>query len=192
MNLQLTLEPLLHGDPARWKGLPPVSLADFDATFGSAAETEEGVLGHHPATRRIYRTANAGAGLILWDRKGVAVMVEALAVPPASVLAELPEPSLILAQEILVPGAYAHEFLYCATGLVLTVARALRHDAADRIVRCRGLKPLASPAEFGPDYFREFDDQVRWLDTETFGPRDDAEIRRTAELSPKPKGDTSS
>lgn len=170
MNLEMILDPLLRGDLTRWKGLPSVLTADFDALFGVAIEVEKGLLGHFPATRHVYTDSNTGAGLILWTREDLAVMVETLTLPPASILAELPAPSAVLPQEILVPDAYAHEYLYCATGLVLTVARALRHDAPDRIVRCRGIKPLSDLREFGQAYYQEFDDQVRWFAAEFMDP----------------------
>jgi hypothetical protein len=166
MTLRDALEPMLRADPLRWRGLPRATVADLDALLGAPEESGEAILGFYPAVRRRYGSAsgaeNAGRGLVAWARTGV--MVESAAQPPASVLGDLPEPSAVLAQEILVPDAYAYEYLYCATGLVLTVAKPLRGEAPSRIVRCRGLKPLASPAEFGPDYYRPFEDRVRWAE----------------------------
>ncbi|MEK6677153.1 MAG: hypothetical protein AABZ47_16050 [Planctomycetota bacterium] len=161
MNLQTSLEPILRVEPARWQGLHRATVAEFDALFASPEESIDAVLGYYPATRRRYRT-NTGQGLMLWARAGEAVMVETLVQPAASVLNELPNPCAILAHEILVPDAYAHEYLYCAIGLVLTVAQPLRGDVPFRIIRCRGVKPLASADEFGLDYYCAFEDQVRW------------------------------
>lgn len=173
MTLRDALEPMLHADPLRWRGLPHVTFTDLDALLGVPEESREAILGYYPAVRRRYsaeRTpanngpADGGYGLVAWARAGEIVMVESLSQPSLSVLERLPEPSAVLAQEVLVPDAYAHEYLYCATGLVLTVAKPLRGKGASRIVRCRGVKPLASPAEFGPEYYRRFEDRVRWAE----------------------------
>lgn len=168
MTLRDAIEPMLRVDPLRWHGLPRVTVADLDALLGAPEESAEAILGYYPALRRRYRAASGAAsadhGLVAWARTGEIVMVESLVQPAASVLEALPEPSAVLAQEILVPDSYAYEYLYCAKGLVLTVAKPLRGKATSRIVRCRGVKPLASAAEFGPDYYRPFEDQVRWAE----------------------------
>ena len=65
--------------------------------------------------------------------------------------------------------AYAHEYLWCARGLVLTVAVPLGglddedDGVPERIVRCRGLRPLARVGDFGPAYYRPLDSRVRWV-----------------------------
>ena len=73
----------------------------------------------------------------------------------------LPAPDAVLAHEILVPGHYAHEYLYCTRGLVLTVAQSLQGNER-HIARCRGMAPLAAPREFGPDFYLAFEDRVSW------------------------------
>lgn len=160
MTLRAALDPILHADVLHWQGLPTASVAEFDALFGTPAERAEATLGYHPATRHRYPYADT-PGLVLWSRDGVAVMFEAPVTPPLPVLDALGTPDRVLPHEILVPDAYAHEYLYCARGLVLTVAQALR-GGADRIVRCRGIRPLTGPTEFGPAYYRAFEDQVQW------------------------------
>jgi hypothetical protein len=167
MNLRTALEPMLHVDPAHWRGLPEASVEDFDALLGPPEERTEGTLGYYPATRCRYRDKD-GAGIILWARNDAAVMVEAMEAPPPSVLDDLPEPTIVLPQEILIPDAYAHEYLYCATGLVLTVAESL-HGGADRIVRCRGVRPLTSARDFGPAYYMPFEDQIAWSESDSAG-----------------------
>jgi hypothetical protein len=162
MSLRAALEPMLRVDPARWRGLPPTTVAALDALLGVPEESVDAVLGYYPANRRRYRDAATGEGLVAWARDGAVVMVETLAPPDVAVLAALPQPSAVLAHEILVPGAYAHEYLYTPTGLVLTVAEPLGGGGPKWIVRCRGVAPLASPEAFGPAYYRAFDDQVRW------------------------------
>ena len=163
MSLRAALDPMLRVDPARWRGLPLATVAELDAVLGPPEESIDADLGYYPAVRRRYRSPEAAAqALVAWARGGEVVMVETLAQPPVAVLTELPEPSAVLPQEILVPEAYAHEYLYCQTGLVLTVAEPLRGGAPPRIVRCRGSAPLASPPAFGPAYYRAFEDQVHW------------------------------
>lgn len=162
LALHAHLAPLLAADPLAWRGLPPARVADFDALFGIPQMLQEQTLGARPATRRVYRD---GHGLVLWSREGQAVMVEAGTLPPPALVAQLPTPDRILAHEILVPGYYAHEYLYCAIGLVLTVAKPLREGQA-HIARCRGIAPLAAPQDFGPDYYLAFEDQISWAPME--------------------------
>lgn len=163
MNALLTaLEPLLSLDPARWTGLPDATVAQFDALFGPPDERIDTVLGAYPASRARYRHDGAAHGVLMWAREGMAIMVQTVMPPDSAVLGELPEPDAVLAHEILVADAYAHEYLYCAAGLVLTVARVLRGSTPDRIVRCRGVKPLERIEVFGPAYYLAFEDRIQW------------------------------
>jgi len=161
-TLLSALEPLLDLDPVRWGGLPDATVAQFDALFGPPDERIDTVLGVYPASRTRYRHDGAAKGLLMWAREGIAVMVQTVKPPDQAVLGELPEPDAVLAHEILVPVAYAHEYLYCATGLVLTVARAFRGGMPDRIVRCRGIKRLDRVEAFGPAYYQAFEDRIQW------------------------------
>lgn len=162
MSLRQVLDPIVRVDPVRWKGLPPVTESGLETLFGEPKERAESVLGYYPATRCLYRLPVSGQGLVAWLRDGEAVLVETLSQPSVTVLERLPAPSAVLAQEILVPDAYAHEYLYCTVGLVLTVCEPLSGEGPDRIVRCRGLRPLADPSDFGPEYYCAFENQVRW------------------------------
>lgn len=163
-NLRAQLAPLLAGDLAGWRGLPTATVQDFDALFGTGATPREEVLGAQPAQHRHYRdAARGGQGLDLWSRDGVAVMVQPEGLPPSSALAALGPPERILAHEILVPGHYAHEYLYSARGLVLTVAQPLAGDRdALHIVRCRGFAALADPDGFGAGLYLAFEDRTVW------------------------------
>ncbi|MEN8175527.1 MAG: hypothetical protein ABFS23_07175 [Pseudomonadota bacterium] len=155
---------MIRVDPAAWRGLPEASVQDFDAIFGPPIERETADLGSYPAVRHLYR-ADDGTGLVLWSRDKHAVMVEALRAPPLSVLDELPAPSAVLPREIRVPDAYAHEYLYCPIGLILTVTVPLEpagKEAPSGIVRCRGIKPLARVEDFGPAYYLPLEDRIRW------------------------------
>lgn len=163
-TLHERLAPLLAGDPLAWHGLPPAHVADFDALFGAPLVQQDQVLGAMAAVRRSYRDAQ-GRGLVVWSRQDLAVMVEASTLPPPALVAQLPRPDRILAHEILLPDHYAHEYLYCATGLVLTVAEPLGQGQA-HIARCRGVAALASPQEFGPAYYLAFEDQISWAPLE--------------------------
>ena len=169
MRLADALAPMLRLDPAAWVGLPEATVADFDELLGPPAAFEETTLGSYPARRRRYEAGGASDGLILYSRGDRAVMVETPRPPPLSALAALPEPDAVLARELRLPDAYPHEYLYCATGLVLTVAVPLGtiEDDEDEatpngILRCRGIRPLARVEEFGPDYYLPLDRRVRW------------------------------
>ena len=63
------------------------------------------------------------------SRGGQAVMLALAHLPSPAVLDTLPAPDAVLAHEILVPGHYAHEYLYRTRGLVLTVAQSLQGNS---------------------------------------------------------------
>lgn len=159
-GLKERLAPLLAGELLNWRGLPSAHTADFDALFGNPYAHGELALGAWPAIRCAYRDAQ-GRGLVLWSRQDRAVMVEAETLPPCAVVAQLPQPDRILPHEILVLGHYAHEYLYCAIGLVLTVAEPLSEGRA-HIARCRGIAPLTSPEDFGSAWYLAFEDRTSW------------------------------
>lgn len=162
-ELRGAVAPLLAGDLPGWRGLPPASVAEFDAVFGPPEDQREEPLGAWPAVRRTYRDAQ-GRALMLWSREGAAVMLEAGTLPDVSQLAQLPAPDSVLPHEILLPGHYAHEYLYCRAGLVLTVAQPLREGTL-HIARCRGIAPLAAVQDFGPGYYLAFEDRTSWAGT---------------------------
>ncbi|MCB2008136.1 MAG: hypothetical protein KDH93_24220 [Rhodoferax sp.] len=165
MNLQdlrHALDPLLRLDLPRWHGLPQASGAQFNALFGAPDALRQVMLGACPALHRHYRTDAAAGGLHVWLRDALAVMVQTVRAPDATVLAALPEPTAVLAHEIDLPDAYAHEYLYGPLGLVLTVAQAHGHTQPERIVRCRGIRPLASARAFGPAFYLALEDRTLW------------------------------
>ncbi len=169
LNLRHALAPLLRLDLPRWHGLPQASAAQFDALFGAPDALREEMLGAYPALHRCYRTDGAAGGLHVWLRGARAIMVQTVRPPDATVLAALPEPTAVLAHEIDLPDAYAHEYLYGPLGLVLTVAQAHRRTQPDRIVRCRGIRPLESSREFGPAYYLALEDRTHWTPTRFAG-----------------------
>lgn len=89
-------------------------------------------------------------------------MIEAIVVPPVAILATLGDPTAIVPHEILVPGVYAPEYLYGPHGLARTVAIPFGSQAPTRIVRCRTVRPFATAQEFGPDYYKPFEDRVHF------------------------------
>jgi hypothetical protein len=161
MTTAAFLQPLRGGDLAAWHGLPPLPADAFDATLGAPAIVAEAELGGLPAERRAY------GDVIVWARAGAIVMVEFAGAWRAATLDALESPCAILPNEILVQGGYAHEYLFCVRGLVATVVRP--HDGgANRIVRLRGIAPIAAPDEFARGYYQAFEDRIRW-DTDPAG-----------------------
>lgn len=82
--------------------------------------------------------------------------------PDINVLNQLGQPTAILADELFMEGYYVHEYLYCDRGLVLSVAESLSKAKRLRIVRSRGIPVLDSPKDFGPNYYRSFEDDTVW------------------------------
>jgi hypothetical protein len=160
MNHVHLAAPLLGGRPAEWYGLPADAIAALEASLGRPVEVSEEPLGYYPAERRSYRAG--GDVIVLWARGDRAVMLEAPVDLPASALDGLEAPCAILPHEILADDGYAHERLYCGRGLVATVIEPFAASAAERIVRLRGIAPVDSPADFGPELYKSADDQTRW------------------------------
>jgi hypothetical protein len=160
--LREQLEPFLSGNLSAWRGLPEASPAEFDALFGAPAERGIADLGFYPAERSVYPADSPSGGVIAFARHDRVVLIQALRPPPVSAMQDLPAPCGIKGHEILVPGAYAHEYVYCGLGLVLTVARPFKAGGPDRIARCRGIRPIAAADDFGPEYYKAFEDQTSW------------------------------
>jgi len=169
MNLKAALESMLYIDLANWRGLPGAIAEQFDELFGEPYEREETMLGCFPATRLDYAVNYPAQMLSVWVRDGIAVMVEIQKKPDISILGVLAEPSAVLPNEIILPDAYPHEYLYCDIGLILTVAQPYDVRENKYIARCRGVKKLANAREFGPTYYQAFDEQVRWQPLEPEG-----------------------
>lgn len=169
MNLVARIAPLLRHDLTAWTGLPDAGSDDFDAAFGAPVGCEAVTLGELPAERRHYEADGPGGGFFVYARDGDAVMIETQTPPPVGALAALGEPDATLPRELRLEDAYAHEYLWCARGLVLTVAVPLGglddedDGVPERIVRCRGLRPLDRVGDFGPAYYRPLDSRVRWV-----------------------------
>lgn len=155
MSVADLIRPLTAGRPGDWHGLAATPVARFDADLGAPAAVEQSELGYYPAERRDY------GGPIVWARDGQAVMVEVACDLPAAALDGLEEPCASLPAELLLPDGYPHEHLYCRRGLVVTLVRPYA-GGEKRIVRLRGIAPIAGPDEFGPELYRAFEDQVSW------------------------------
>jgi hypothetical protein len=173
LDVRTALAPLLDADLTRWRGLQPLSRTALEAAFGAPTTVEEADLGHVPALRLRYDSDRPrftdSPRFTAWERDGAIVMIEADRMPAVDMLARLPTPDARLQHEILLDGAYAREYLYCAIGLVLTVAEPFDRSGPNAIVRARGIAPLADPSGFGPAYYLPFADQVRWAPPEGMG-----------------------
>lgn len=156
------LQPFLEGDLLAWKGLPRLNVETLNAVLGQPAKEEETNLGWYDAMLYTYETASPSGGIAAYVRDGEAVMIEALVPPPLSAIEGLGEPSAIMRHEILVDGAYVHEYLYCERGLVLSIAEPFEKEEPQRLVRCRGVRPMSSPEEFGPELYMAFEDRQVW------------------------------
>jgi hypothetical protein len=153
VNAADLIRPLTAGRPGEWHGLAAIPVAGFDAALGPPADVAQAELGYYPAERRDY------GGAVVWARKGQAVMVEVACDLPAAALDGLEEPCAVLPNEILLADGYPHERLFCRRGLVATVVQPYA-GGEKRILRLRGIAPIAGPAEFGPELYRAFEDQA--------------------------------
>jgi hypothetical protein len=156
------LEPMLALDLVAWHGLPPLPAAAVDAAFGPPESSEDAHLGWYPARRSTYLLDRPCGGLHCYSREDHVVLVETIVAPSSSLIAALGPPSVAKRHEILVDGAYVHEWVYGERGLVLSVAEPFAAPDERRVVRCRGLRPLASDDDLGPEFYLAFEDRTSW------------------------------
>lgn len=161
-DVRKALQPFVDHDLLRWRGLPDLTAKMLTEAIGEPARIEDASLGAYAAERRTYPLASASGGLAAYVRRNTVVLIEALNPPPAAVLEELGEPSIILPHEILVSGTYVHEYLYSDRGLLLSVAEPFEKQQPSRIVRCRGIRPLTHANELGPELYVAFENQRVW------------------------------
>lgn len=160
--VQAILLPFLEWNLSAWKGLPKILVETLNATLGAPQSEEDTELGWYPAKRLTYAVDAPCTGLAAYVRNNEVVLIEALVPPPLSAMAALGEPSAIKPHEILVENAYVHEYLFCERGLVLSVAEPLEGNLPLQIVRCRGIQPISSPEQFGPELYQSFEDRTLW------------------------------
>lgn len=160
--LGAALEPLLEGDLAAWRGLPEVRVDEVAALLGDPRRSERTKVGAYPAQRLEFGGEQGAAALIAFVRDDRVVMVEVQPPPDRRALEALPEPTAILPQEISAEGAYAHELLYAEHGLLVTLAEPLREPEPRRVLRCRGIRPLAGRAQLGPELYLPLDTDTLW------------------------------
>jgi hypothetical protein len=165
-DARAALDPLLRLDLAAWAGLPRLVVADLVAAFGPPARDEEARLGSYPARRLGWDVEGPSGGLDAFVRAEGVVMVATRHAPPPeaapALLAALGEPCAVLPQEVRAVGAYVHEHLYCARGLVLGVSVPHGAGGPSGIVRCRGIRPIASREEFGAELYQPADQRITW------------------------------
>jgi hypothetical protein len=119
-------------------------------------------VGAYPAERLEIPRVGRGRTLAIFVRHGRVIMVEVLPPPGMEAVADLPEPTVVLPQEIELEDAYAHEYLWAERGLLLTLAQPFDLPEPDRLVRCRGIRPLAHRRELGAELYMPLDTQVKW------------------------------
>jgi hypothetical protein len=155
------LAPLLRFDLLAFAGLPRVRAADIEALWGPPREVKEATLGRYPALRSTFPRPEPCGGLHVYARGGDVLAVETVAPPPLGAMEGLGQPTAILPHELFADDAYVHEHLYAARGLVLSVTEPFEPESAvPRIVRCRGVRPMASAKEYGPELYRSLDTAV--------------------------------
>ncbi|MBE9475215.1 MAG: hypothetical protein IMY85_10025 [Chloroflexi bacterium] len=161
-STRAVLHPLLELDIPSWNGLAKITVETLYATLGRPKKVEDVELGWYPALQLTYIMDTPSGGLAVYIRNNEVVLIETLIPPPLSAMVGLGPPSAIKPHEILVENAYVHEYLYCERGLVLSIAESFEEGQPHQIVRCRGIRPIDSPEQFGPELYRAFEDKTVW------------------------------
>jgi hypothetical protein len=161
-TVKAAVKPFLDQDLVSWTGLPRITVETLNAAIGKPIGMEQAALGWYPADSYTFRVESPSGGLIAYARNGQVILIEGLIPPPLSAIEGLGDPTTILPHEILLQGTYVHEYIYCEKGLVLSVAEPFQKDQPIKIVRCRGIRPLSSPDEFGPEFYQAFEEKTVW------------------------------
>jgi len=154
--LDQALGALLHFRLPEWHGLPSCLSTDIERIFGLPFSTDNANLGSYPALRETYTIPKyVAAGLIVYSRAHRVIVIETVKSPPLEVLDLLGQPDTRKPPEFTLSGYLVREYLYCSRGLVLSVAEALdpKIDPRLQIVRCRGIRALNAPEEYGAEYY---------------------------------------
>ena len=155
-TLDQVLGALLDFRLADWHGLPYCLTEDVTRILGTPSEARETHLGAYPARSETYSVpASASGGLVVYSRAQRVVAVETAKPPPVEAMGALEPHDVRKRPEFSLPGYLVYEYLYCRRGLVLSVAEPLdpAGDAALKIARCRGIRPLEGPLEYGAEYY---------------------------------------
>lgn len=158
------LDPILKWELSSWQGLPEFYVEILNKVLGLPSKEETSELGYYPAQRFEYHVDGVpSGGLVAYARNNRLDLVETLIAPPLSIMDDLEEPTAILHPEISIQGAFVPEYLYCKRGLVLSVARPFDEKQPLRILRCRGIRPIETPDQFGAELYRSNLNKTFWL-----------------------------
>jgi hypothetical protein len=163
-NIKKKLTPLIAGNLLDWHGLPLIEVDNLEDLIGPIQKRTEALLGAYSADRYLFKIGSSGQEIAAFVRQGTVVMIENLQPPPLSAMEHLEQPCATLPQEILVEDFYSYEYLYCSRGLVLTVAKPLEEEGSqgERLIRCRGIRPIASEMDFGPELYMPWESEIHF------------------------------
>ena len=164
--VKAAVQPFLNQDLVSWRGLTKITVETLNAAIGKPIKMEQAALGWYPADRYTFTVESPSGGFVAYVRNGEVVLIEALVPPPLSAMEGLGQPTAILPHEILSPGTYVHEYVYCERGLVLSIGEPFQKEEPLKVVRARGVRPLDRPDEFGPEFYQAFQDQKVWKQSE--------------------------
>ncbi len=153
----------IEGRLADWQGLPLLTVGGLSEILGAPVRHAEAPLGTATAPRYTFELRERDASLFAHEANAHIVLVEISPPPGLDALEGLPEPTAVLPQEIRIDRAYAHEYFYAERGLLLTIAKPFEAHVEDRLVRCRGIRPLPPTARTpGPDLYAPLATRIKW------------------------------
>ena len=162
LNILAVLQTFASWDIYKWKGLPVLSLDDLREVLGVPIESSDDELGWYQVQRLRFKIESPSQSIDVYVRDGKVLMLQGRTTPPVSILSKLGQPCAIKPHEILLEGAYVHEYLYCKQGLLISVAEFADKKRPLQLIRFRGIRSLEHPDELGAELYRAFEDQVSW------------------------------
>ena len=162
MGIQLKNQPFIDLELKKWKGLGFYTIDEFSELFGQLEEVRDSKVGYFPAICYQYHVDNVKYPLKIYERGGIAIMLEIEAILDIALLDDLEEPSVILLPELSIEEAYAHEYLYCNRGLLITVLEYDNPTRKNEIMRIRGFGTIDAVRDLKSDLYYPLDNQIKF------------------------------
>lgn len=161
-TLENKLEQFTQLDLKSWDGLPSDMLNAYTEVLGSSPVPQDTTVGAFAAQLYQYELSATQKKLNVYQRNGVVFMIGLDTNIDQKILETLGEPCAILSQELYIEDAYAHEYLYCEKGLLITALQVFGQDQPTKVTRVRTFAPVKTAKEVKSELYYPLDAQEKF------------------------------
>ena len=154
------LNHFLHDEFHKLNGLPSCTIGFVKNKYGSPVSIKETQLGISSANKHTLHINNQEIGI--YERNNNFLIVSKRVEFEMKFLSDFGEPCEILPQQIDVQNHYAHEYLFCEKGLLITVLEPLNKQLEKTISRIRAIQAISDPKNLSPELYLSLDNQINW------------------------------